>query len=772
MNLTPIRLLVCGLVVALAAQLALAAGPAVGQEAPANAAQIERLIATLEDDAARQRLIADLRVLLAVDQRKPAVDDSAAEFVGVISGGLVELGAELDRTFRGIGDPSRLIDRLVAEAGDPERRAIWWRALLSLAVLIAGGLVAAGVARWLLRRPRRRLERQVPPSWWMRPPLLAARTLLDIVPIAAFGLAAYGVLIVAAPNQTARLVLITAIIAVVVARGAIAVARMMLTPIAADLRLFALADRTAAYLFIWSSRLINLTVYGYFVGQAGLQLGLPGGAYTLYVKLFSLILLLVVVVVVLQSRRAVTARIAGLGGDRLTPRGLRVLRDRVAEIWHILAMLYLAGVYLVWAFGVEGGFAYMAQGAIATILIIAITRVVLDLANRLVGRLFRVSDEIRERYPFIEQRSLRYLPLLRRIVAWAIELVALFLILQAWRLDVLGWFGSELGRDLIGRLVTIGAILAVSLVIWELASGLINVYLDRKDESGEQLVRSARLRTLLPLIRSALLVVITLMAAMVTLSELGVDIGPLLAGAGVAGLAIGFGAQTLVKDFITGMFILFEDSIHVGDVATVGGKTGVIEALTVRTVQLRDLSGTVHTVPFSSVDVIANLTKDFSYALLDVGIGYREDVDHVIEVLREIGAELAADPEFGANIIDELEVLGLNEFADSAVIVRVRLKTKPLTQWGIKREFNRRLKRRFDELEIEIPFPHQTIYFGADRDGKAPPMFVRMQPAAAGAPMSDAPTPTTEPAAEPTPAAPPDGPPSKRTPEVDHDDVG
>ena len=245
-----------------------------------------------------------------------------------------------------------------------------------------------------------------------------------------------------------------------------------------------------------------------------------------------------------------------------------------------------------------------------------------------------------------------------------------------------------------------------------------------------------------------------------------------------AGLAIGFGAQTLVKDFITGIFILFEDSIHVGDVATVGGNTGVIEAITVRTVRLRDLSGTVHTVPFSSVDLIANLTKDFSYALRDVGIGYREDVDYVIGVLREIGAELAADPEFGAHIIGELEVLGLNEFADSAVIVRIRLKTRPITQWGIKREFNRRIKRRFDALGIEIPFPHQTIYFGADRAGKAPPTFVQMQPAAADTPAPE----TAKPAVASAPAAPPTELPAKGAPakvapvkiapDVGHDDVG
>jgi small conductance mechanosensitive channel len=211
----------------------------------------------------------------------------------------------------------------------------------------------------------------------------------------------------------------------------------------------------------------------------------------------------------------------------------------------------------------------------------------------------------------------------------------------------------------------------------------------------------------------------------VVLSELGMDIGPLLAGAGVVGLAIGFGSQKLVQDVINGVFILFEDSIAVGDVVQVGDHAGVVEALSIRSIRLRDLSGQVHTVPFSAVDTVINMTKDFSYYLLDIGVAYRENTDEVVAVVKDIVEEMREDPNFKDAILEPLDVLGVNAFADSAVVIRARIKTLPSKQWGVGREFNRRMKQRFDERGIEIPFPHTTLYFGEGKDGTAPPMRVR-----------------------------------------------
>jgi small conductance mechanosensitive channel len=257
---------------------------------------------------------------------------------------------------------------------------------------------------------------------------------------------------------------------------------------------------------------------------------------------------------------------------------------------------------------------------------------------------------------------------------------------------------------------------------------------------------------LLPLLRNVLFLTIAVMVVLVILSEIGINIGPLLAGAGIAGLAIGFGSQKLVQDVITGAFILFEDSVAVGDVVQVAGIGGLVEAISLRSIRLRDLSGNVHTIPFSSVATVTNMTKVYSYYLFDVGVAYRENVDEVIGVLRNIGAEMQEDAAFRTKILEPLEVLGVDSFADSAVIIKARIKTRPIEQWSVGREFNRRMKIKFDELGIEIPFPHRTIYMGELKDGTSPPLNLRTvdgsRPPAS--PVEPAPASTTAPGQVPS----------------------
>jgi small conductance mechanosensitive channel len=302
---------------------------------------------------------------------------------------------------------------------------------------------------------------------------------------------------------------------------------------------------------------------------------------------------------------------------------------------------------------------------------------------------------------------------LRRLLAGIIYVAAALLLVEVWFGGTIAWLTSDVGRAVAGRIVTIALVLAVALALWELVTTLVERVLSRADSDGPG-SRGARVRTLLPLIRNVARVVLGVIVTLTVLSELGVDIAPLLAGAGIAGLAIGFGAQSLVKDVITGVFILLEDSIAVGDVVNVGGHGGIVEAMTVRTVRLRDLSGNVHVVPFGEVASVLNMTKEFSYALIEAGVAYKEDVDRVIEVLKEIGAGMEADPEFGPMILEPLEVLGLDSFGESSVNIRVRIKTRPIKQWSVLREFHRRMKRAFDERGIEIPFPHRTVFFGAE----------------------------------------------------------
>ncbi len=204
-------------------------------------------------------------------------------------------------------------------------------------------------------------------------------------------------------------------------------------------------------------------------------------------------------------------------------------------------------------------------------------------------------------------------------------------------------------------------------------------------------------------------------AGLIVLHELGISIGPILAGVGIAGVAVGFGAQSLVKDFLSGMFILVENQFHVGDVIRTAGVAGLVERITLRTTTLRDLEGRVHVVPNGQIEVLTNMTKKWSRAVLDIGVAYKEDVDQVMEILSKVGEEMNEDPEFGRMITAPLEIPGVQDFADSAVVIRVMFTTRPGRQWPVAREARRRIKIAFDRHGIEIPFPHQTVYLGEGR---------------------------------------------------------
>ena len=235
-----------------------------------------------------------------------------------------------------------------------------------------------------------------------------------------------------------------------------------------------------------------------------------------------------------------------------------------------------------------------------------------------------------------------------------------------------------------------------------------------------------RTNTLSGILHYVINIVVLIIAAIMILGEIGVDIGPILAAAGVLGLAIGFGAQSLVKDILSGFFIFLEDQIRVGDVVDIAGKAGIVEKINLKLTILRDLSGNVHFVPNGEINVVTNMTKGFSRYLFKVGVAYREDVDEVMGVMKQVDEELRNDDNFKDDIIAPLEMLGLDEFGDSALVIKAYTSTKPLKQWRIGREFNRRLKKAFDERNIEIPFPHVTLYMGEEKDHTAPPMHVNI----------------------------------------------
>lgn len=265
--------------------------------------------------------------------------------------------------------------------------------------------------------------------------------------------------------------------------------------------------------------------------------------------------------------------------------------------------------------------------------------------------------------------------------------------------------------------------LVVIKVVRIVSSRASRLFLDKAQDEEDR----KRAKTLTSVIRNVLKSIVLVISTMTILGQLGVEIGPLLAAAGIVGLAVGFAGQSLVKDIINGFFILIWDQIRVGDVIQIADKGGLVERINLKMTVLRDLAGNVHYIPNGTIDVVTNMTKEYSRYVFDIGVAYRENVDEVIEVVKEVDKELRNDPAFKEDILEPIEILGLDQFADSAVIIKARTTTKPIRQWYIGREFNRRLKKKFDERDIEIPFPHITLYMGKDKKGESAPLNISME---------------------------------------------
>jgi len=272
--------------------------------------------------------------------------------------------------------------------------------------------------------------------------------------------------------------------------------------------------------------------------------------------------------------------------------------------------------------------------------------------------------------------------------------------------------------------VRIVLILIAAGVLQGIASRLIRTFrafLERRRGADQQ----SRVQTLGRVFRYVAAVVIWLVGGMLVLGELGISVAPVLATAGVAGIAVGFGAQSLIKDYFNGFFLLLEDQLRQGDVVDLSGQGGVVEEVTLRYVRLRNFDGHVIFVPNGEIKIVKNLTRDFAQAVIEVGVAYREDMDEALSVMREIGQQMRADPVFGPKIAADTEIIGVENWADSAVTIRCRLKVvPPIEQWSVRREFLKRLKKAYDERGIEIPFPHVTVYPGQLKDGSAPALHV------------------------------------------------
>lgn len=491
------------------------------------------------------------------------------------------------------------------------------------------------------------------------------------------------------------------------------------------LRLLPMQAEDAAYWNAWLARLTSFIGYGVMVVVPILNVNLSPAVGRLGTVIIMLIAFLYAVAIVMQNKAKVGAKLQETA-EESDSHYTRYSFGLMARTWHMAAIAYFAALAIVTLVRPEDALPVLLKATVQMALAIGVGVFLSVVLTQLIGSKIHISDQARLKFPLLEERLNGFIPTLLKVVRVAILIAVVAVILDAWGIfNLVQWLASDAGSTVILKFVTVVIILSAAKASWIVLASWIEHKLNPETGTGEP---SAREKTLLTIFRNAVLVTLTILTMMIVLAEIGINIGPLIAGAGVLGLAIGFGAQKLVQDIITGVFIQMENAINTGDVVTAGGITGVAEKLTIRSLGLRDLSGTYHIIPFSSVDSVSNYMRDFAYHLGEYGVAYREDTDEVIVRLREAYEELKTDEELAPSLLDEeLEVHGVTALADSSVNVRVRIKTTPGTQWAVGRAYNRLVKRHLDAAGIEIPFPHTTIYFGQEKDGSSPPAAVRLE---------------------------------------------
>ncbi|MHB0853055.1 mechanosensitive ion channel domain-containing protein [Stutzerimonas nitrititolerans] len=536
--------------------------------------------------------------------------------------------------------------------------------------------------------------------------------LLDLLPLALFFCVAALVMhLYPSLDERTREAAGVFVLAYLFTRLSMAVVRLLISPSGYGLRVFRLSGETSRLLNHWALYFVALAAFGIAVADALQTLGGGAAGRTAILKFVSLLAHLMIVMLIFRLRRPVRDAIAPKAGSSGP---LATLRHWAAQIWAIAAAVFVMGMWVVWALGVENGFPRLIEfigvtGGIVVLGRLAAVLLLGALERGFVGGPGDESDAAQAADGVRSRLAEQLYPLVRWLMSVLIAVCVLVALFQAWGFDAIGWFAAgTIGRSLASAAITIVVAVILALVVWQLSNAVLERRIARWSESGE-LMRAARLRTLLPMLRTGLMIVILLIVGMTALSEIGINTTPLLAGASIIGVALGFGSQKLVQDFITGIFLLMENAMQVGDWVTVAGVSGTVENLSIRTVRLRAGDGSLHIVPFSSVSTVNNTNRGIGNAAVRISVGYDTDIDQAIAELKKIGAELRADPAFADLIIDDLAVWGVDSVDGSMVTLAGQMRCVDKGRWGVQREFNRRIFEHFRELGIQIADPRERF---------------------------------------------------------------
>lgn len=714
--------------------LAPGTGHAQASSSPAEQAlpSTQQLADLLENEASRQALITQLRshansadpaaAAAPGSQATPDLTDDLARFLST-------LGQELNvaiETFRSLG------------SGEPApgiTAEIWRKVLTAFAIVAAITLVSWALLRWLAGFYYARIDRklaQAPPV----PPGDTARALkrtryrnitaiagalaLDLAVIALATFAGYiaSLWLVGEPAKIGQLEnrFLQTFLATEAAK---ALVRLIFATRYPHLRLLNMPDAEATFWNNWLERLITISSYSLLIAVPLVKIMFSPAVG----QMLGLIIMLGVYIYAL--RVVWTNRL--LLRNRLMQRAERTsaffgtLLRMLARVWHLLAIAYFTVLLGASQLAPDLALPFMVRATVQSLVAIGIALALSATLTQVASRRIQLPAAWRTHLPLLERHLNAYVPATLKGLRLLLLLFASLVVLDAWQVFDLGAnLTSDRGRAAIFMVVRIGIVLLIATASWTIVASVIEHRLSMSGTAPG--MPSARERTLLTLFRNATMIVIVTMTVLVLLAQIGIDIGPLIAGAGVVGLAIGFGAQKLVQDIITGVFIQIENGMNQNDIVEVAGVFGTVEKLTIRSVGIRTLDGAYHLVPFSSVDTVVNHMRDFSYHVGEYTIAHRENVDDAVMHLKAAYAELEQDEILAPELMNEMTVAGVTSLSERGVTIRVLIKTTPGMQFAVQRGYNRLVKKHFDAARIELPYPHRVLYFGQDKNGNSPAM--------------------------------------------------
>jgi small-conductance mechanosensitive channel len=692
-----------------------------------SAAEAQRAVELLQDPKKRDQLIETLQAIAkaapASDKPAPAPapavtlapDSLGAQLLSQLASWPEQLAREAELAAQVVTDSPMLwywARRLVA---DPGERLALLNAAWQLALVVFCAWLLEWLAGFALARPiaalaayapngerangtRETRARHTKGAWQLlrRLPLALVRLALELVPVGVFW-GGGSLLAGFTPAPLPRLAILVVVNAYAAYRIIVTFGRMLVSPAIGRLRLLEIGDSEADYLIRWLRRITAVAIFGGALASFASLLGLNEDANNTLLRIVALIVAVLLGILVLRGRRTVAQRLRAPPGAQ---GAVARWRNWLAGAWHYLALIVIAGGWMLWAAGIRHGLGGLRL-LVGTVALLVAARLAAIVVLGMLDRAARFSPELTQRLPGAASRAARYHAPARFVMTGLIIATTAIMMLQLWGVGAFRWFEADrIGGRLVSALLTIAVAAVAAIIVWEAANAALERRLSHLSRAGPA-AHSARLRTLLPMLRAALLSTILAIVGLTALSEIGVNIAPLLAGAGVVGIAVGFGAQKLVQDVITGMFVLFENAIQIGDLVTVAGLTGNVEKLSVRNIWLRSTDGAVHIVPFSAVTSITNTNRGLGNAAVSVTVAYKEDSDRVAEVLRGVAAEMQGAPDFAPLMLGDLS-LWVETVKASGVTLAGLIACTDAGRWPVQREFNRRLQKRFQELGIEL----------------------------------------------------------------------